>query len=156
MLLVIILSSLFKNQIYELSDWLCTVWGCAPFNLRYAGLILVWEKVEGKWLVFIVKCVGIWAQENFCHSCDWAELSHTLYSISQVKTPPQQQYLFSKCVLKWNVTALMNSFCSKTVCVWPNDNRPLSTQKTSIIKWCWTAKSHVIKNKKKPHQTNPH
>lgn len=132
-------SNLWTLWLYS-SGWLHALWGSASFNgfnsaCIISGCTLVWEKVGVKWLIFLLKCLGIFVWEQTPGSGQ----SFNILCMAFPKSKPNnnnhhlQQYLFSKCAPKWNVNTLMNSFCSKTACMWPNGNRPLFTGKMSIL-----------------------
>lgn len=134
LLLVIKLSSPFKNQIYELCDctpqadfMLCEeVLPLICFNSAgiIAGSTLVWENIGLKWLIFLLKCLGIFVWEQTPGSAQSFHIHYIAFPKSkQNNNHHRQQYQFSKCALKWNVNTLMNSFCSKTACMWPNGKR---------------------------------
>lgn len=137
---------IIKNKIYELCDstpqadfMLCEeVLPVLCFNSACitAGCTLVWEEVGMKWLIFLLKCLGIFILEQTPGSAQSSHIHYMTFPKSKQNknNHHQQKYLFSKCALKWNVNTLMNSFCSKTACMWPNANRPLFTRKMSILK----------------------
>lgn len=144
--LVIKLSSPFKNQIYELCD--CTPQAdfmlceealpliCFNSACIIAGGTLVWEMAGVKWLICLLKCLGIFVWEQTPGTAQSFHIHYMAFPKLKWNNSNHhwQQYLFSKCALKWNVNTLMNSFCSKTVCMWPNGKRPQFTRKMSILK----------------------
>lgn len=61
-------SNLWTLWLYS-SGWLHALWGSASFNgfnsaCIISGCTLVWEKVGVKWLIFLLKCLGIFVWEQ--------------------------------------------------------------------------------------------